>query len=417
MKKYLLLLFFIPASLFSQSYEALFLGNSYTFYNDLPNLVSSIANSMGDTLTVESNSPGGWKLEDHAQAGSTSQQKITEKEWDFVIIQAQSQEPSFHPTQVAQQTYPYAEAIVNAVEDNYECTEPIFFMTWGRKNGDSQNGEFYPPIATYLGMQQRLRESYLEMGLDNEATVAPAGMAWKKSIQDNPDFELYSGDESHPNAAGSYLAACVFYCTIFQESCVGSTYLPNGISQDDANTLQDIASSVVLDSTDVWNMFAIQSADTIKVNDSTYSFSATASNYDSMEWDFGDGTTAATNNVNHTFSNGQHSVNLSVFSNGVCHAKTINFQVNIGSSTIGIANLDNSFKLFPNPANDYIYIENTTNSSIQLKIYNLLGEIVLEQDVEENEKINLSTLTQAGQYIVEIRTADEVKTVKLVKHE
>jgi hypothetical protein len=136
-----------------------------------------------------------------------------------------------------------------------------------------------------------------------------------------------------------------------------------------------------------------------------------------MEWDFGDGTTAATNNVNHTFSNGQHSVNLSVFSNGVCHAKTINFQVNIGSSTIGIANLDNSFKLFPNPANDYIYIENTTNSSIQLKIYNLLGEIVLEQDVEENEKINLSTLTQAGQYIVEIRTADEVKTVKLVKHE
>ena len=167
MKKIILLL--LPLSIFAQSYDVLFLGNSYTFYNQMPNMVSEIATSMGDTVVAESNTPGGWKLEQHAQAGSSSLQKITEKQWDFVVIQGQSQEPSFPPYQVAEETYPDAEILVNAIEDNYECTEPIFYMTWGRKNGDNINGQQYPIISTYLGMQQRVRESYLEMGIDNEA--------------------------------------------------------------------------------------------------------------------------------------------------------------------------------------------------------------------------------------------------------
>lgn len=427
MKKIILLL--LPLSIFAQSYDVLFLGNSYTFYNQMPSMVSDIATSMGDTVVAESNTPAGWKLQQHAQAGSSSLQKITEKQWDFVVIQAQSQEPSFPPFQVAEETYPYAESLVNAIEDNYDCTEPIFYMTWGRKNGDNINGQQYPIISTYLGMQQRLRESYLEMGIDNEATVAPVGMAWKKSIQDNPNFELYTGDESHPNVAGSYLAACVFYCTIFQESCVGSSYLPNGITQEDATTLQTIASSLVLDSTQVWNMFAIQSADTVVINDSTYTFSVAASNYDNLEWDFGDSTTATTSTANHTFSEGQHTVNLNVFSNGEgCLEKTITFEINITTgtdttttdttttdSTVYISDFDNNFKLYPNPANNFISIEGVEANS-HLKIYNLLGKVVLEQYIREDEHINLSALTQGGQYIVEIRTDDNVSTLKLIKN-
>ena len=423
MKKIILLL--LPLSIFAQSYDVLFLGNSYTFYNQMPNMVSEIATSMGDTVVAESNTPGGWKLEQHAQAGSSSLQKISEKQWDFVVIQGQSNETSFPPFQVAEETYPYAESLVNAIEDNYECTEPIFYMTWGRKNGDNINGQQYPIISSYLGMQQRVRESYLEMGMDNEATVAPVGMAWKKSIQDNPNFELYTGDESHPNMAGSYLAACVFYCTIFQESCVGSSYLPNGVSQEDATTLQTIASSVVLDSTQVWNMFAIQSADTVMLNDSSYTFSASASNYDNLEWDFGDGTTANTPTANHTFDEGQHTVNLNVFSNGEdCLEKTITFEINISGvadttttdTTTYISDLNNTFKLYPNPATNYISIEGVEANS-HLKIYNVLGKVVLEQSISKDQRINLSTLTQVGQYIVELRSEDKVNTFKLIKNE
>ena len=87
-----------------------------------------------------------------------------------MVLQAQSQEPSFSPGQVTNDTYPYAEILVDSIEQIFSCTEPLFFMTWGRKYGDQQNCQFYPPICTYAGMQQRLRESYVkwQITLSNE---------------------------------------------------------------------------------------------------------------------------------------------------------------------------------------------------------------------------------------------------------
>jgi hypothetical protein len=268
-------------------------------------------------------------------------------------------------------------------------------------------------------MQQRLRESYLEMGMDNEATVVPVGMSWKKSIADNPDFELYNPDEGHPNVAGSYLAACTFYCTLFQKSCVGSTYLPNGISADDVATLQSIASNTVLDSTWVWNMFAIQSADTSSTNDSTYSFSATASNYDNVEWDFGDGNTANTLNASHAFSAGQYTVDLSVFSNGGCLVKKESFEIDISSidttNTTLIINLEETIKVYPTPLNDYLTVEGGKNV-IHLSLYNLQGQLVFSKDIVGLERINLSHLPN-GYYIANLVAQEEVRTFKLFKND
>ena len=51
-------------------------------------------------------------------------------------------------------------------------------MTWGRKYGDQQNCQFYPPVCTYLGMQNRLRESYLSMSFTSNATF-PVGFLGK----------------------------------------------------------------------------------------------------------------------------------------------------------------------------------------------------------------------------------------------
>ena len=59
------------------------------------------------------------------------------------------------------------EILVDSIELIFSCTEPLFFMTWGRKYGDQQNCQFYPPICTLCGYKQRLRESYLEMSFDN----------------------------------------------------------------------------------------------------------------------------------------------------------------------------------------------------------------------------------------------------------
>ena len=332
MRKILFLLAITPFLAFSQqTKEVLFVGNSYTYYNNMPQLVEQIALSFGDTFIYESSTPGGANFNAHSTNAQTLA-KINQQQWDYVVLQAQSQEPSFSPGQVANNTYPYAEILVDSIYANSSCTEPLFFMTWGRKYGDQQNCAAYPPICTYLGMQQRLRESYLEMAFNDSASCAPVGMAWKKSIAIDSTLNLYSSDNSHPSIYGSYLAACTFYATIFKKSAVGSSYWPNAIDSATAYSLQQIGSSTVLDSLSVWNIF---NADFTynQIGDSV-SFMNLSSNYESVVWDFGDGQVSIDENPLHTYDfPGTYTVTLSVFTNDSCVSETVSSEINLSFST------------------------------------------------------------------------------------
>ena len=328
---FLFLMCISSMSLIGQSYNALFIGNSYTYVNNLPQLISNIATSFGDTLNYDNSTPGGSTFNAHS-TNSTTLAKISQQQWDYVILQAQSQEPSFPPSQVSNDVFPYAQILIDSIEANSLCTEPIFFMTWGRKYGDQQNCAFYPPICTYLGMQQRLRESYLDMAFNHNATCSPVGISWKESIDQDSTLNLYSSDNSHPSLYGSYLAACTFYATIFKKSPLGSTFIPNGIDSVTANFLQNIAANKVLDSLSKWNIFYADFSSVI-IADSVV-FSNLSSNYDNVLWDFGDGNQSTLDNPSHVYLNsGSYTVTLSAFTNGSCLSDIQSNNVIITSTT------------------------------------------------------------------------------------
>jgi hypothetical protein len=331
-RKGILIFAFLPLLIIAQQKkEVLFIGNSYTYVNDLPNLVKQIALSFGDTLIHDSSTPGGANFNGHSSSAQTLT-KINQQQWDYVVLQAQSQEPAFSPFQVSGQTYPYAEQLVDMIGNNFSCTEPIFFMTWGRKYGDQQNCQNYPPICTYQGMQQRLRESYLEMAFTDSATCAPVGMAWKKSIEIDSTLNLYIADNSHPSIYGSYLAACTFYASIFKKSAVGSAYWPNAIDSLTALSLQQIGSSTVLDSFGVWNIFNAE-LDFYQDNDSV-SFTNLSTNYESLVWDFGDGVTSFDENPTHVYTaSGNYTITLSALTNGGCLLDTSSVTISVSVST------------------------------------------------------------------------------------
>ena len=132
------LVFFIGITYFGQTYKFYLLGNSYTAANDLPEKVSKIASSLGDSVFYDSNTPGGYRLLNHA-TNATTLAKISQEDWDYVVIQAQSQEPSWPPSQVANEVLPYAAILNDSIKSNNLCTEVVFYMTWGRKYGDQQN--------------------------------------------------------------------------------------------------------------------------------------------------------------------------------------------------------------------------------------------------------------------------------------
>lgn len=172
------------------SKKVLFLGNSYTGVNDLPNMLSDAAKSTGDTLLFDSNIPGGYTFKRHA-GDVNSLSKIIQGGWDYVVLQEQSQYPSFPISQVQASVFPYARFLDSLIQAKNPCAETVFYMTWGRKNGDAGNCASWPPVCTYAGMDSLLNLRYNMMADDNNAILSPVGAVWKYIRQNHPLIELY----------------------------------------------------------------------------------------------------------------------------------------------------------------------------------------------------------------------------------
>ncbi|MCO5276247.1 MAG: PKD domain-containing protein [Flavobacteriales bacterium] len=335
-----LLAFGLLAPLHAQPTRVLFIGNSYTGVNNLPEMTRQLALSLGDTLAVASSSPGGYTFQQHSTNAAT-QGLIDQGNWDFVVLQEQSQLPSFPPSQVASDCLPYAQALVDSIRAHSPCVEPVFYMTWGRQNGDAQNCASWPPVCTYEGMQQQLRQSYLQMSEDNSAACAPAGMAWKRVRAEYPAINLYSSDGSHPTVAGTYLVACTMYSTFFGTSTVGASFI-SSLDAGTAATLQMVASSVVLDSIDTWNIGVNDPVALPEHEDQgngNVFFSENSVNATAHSWDLGDGSTSMETSFTHTYTaSGTYTVTY-VAMDDCGRTDTNTFAVNL--STTGISDLPN----------------------------------------------------------------------------
>ena len=238
----------------ADSLNVLFIGNSYTASNNLTNIISSIATSMGDNLITESSLLGGATLQLHASNSNTND-LIMSGNWDYVVLQEQSQYPSFPLFQVEQDVFPYATQLSELINEYNDCGEIVFFMTWGRENGDQGNCPNWPPVCTYEGMDDLLRERYLIMANDNNALVSPVGAVWRFIRDSEYNIDLYSQDGSHPSFLGSYVAAVCFYTTLFQKDPLEIPWTADfGVSESDAELINEVVKIVVFDNLGEWNI-------------------------------------------------------------------------------------------------------------------------------------------------------------------
>ena len=405
-----LLFSFISIGFQAQNYNALFIGNSYTGVNNLPSLTSQLTTSLGDTLTYSSNTPGGYTLQGHS-TNTTTLNSIEQGNWDFVILQDQSQRPSFSPAQVATEVYPYAKTLVDSIKSANTCTEPLFYMTWGRENGDQQNCQFYSPICTYNGMQERLRTSYMEMATDNNASVSPVGAAWKYTRDNYPTINLYSPDESHPSLEGSYLAACVFYSSMFKKSPEGASFNA-GLSTATASTLQEVAKLIVIDSLETWrigtNDVSVENI-TSTVAGTTYQFSATNNNAINFNWNFGNGTSSTDENPTVTYNaNGIYTITLNA-DNGC------NSDITSTTITVSLANVsENELTFDLKQDNSLVLLEFLNSKNRNITIYDLNGKI-LQSKISYDSNITLNTEKFPPIFLIVLNEGDKMHTIKILK--
>jgi len=222
--------------------RVLFIGNSYTTVNDLPSVFARLARSGGHRVESKSAAVDGWTLANHADSPATTA-ALAASPWDIVVLQEQSQIPAIDEFRKSQM-YPAARRLVGSIRNR--GARPLFYLTWGRRDGWPENA-----LPDYASMQSAIDDGYLAIAADQRVAIAPVGYAWATLVTRGAGATLWQQDGSHPTEAGTYLAACVFYATIFRESPKGLAYHAS-LSAEMATTIQAVAAETVLGDTTQW---------------------------------------------------------------------------------------------------------------------------------------------------------------------
>jgi len=412
LKSLLLLLLVANYSMAQQQIKkVLFIGNSYTAVNDLPALLSNVAQSAGDSVIYESNCIGGYTFQLHS-TNATTLQKINQGDFDFVVLQEQSQLPSFPISQVQTSVYPYAKTLDSLINLANSCTETVFYMTWGRKNGDASNCPNWPPVCTYSGMDSLLRLRYQDMANTNNALVSPVGAVWRYIRDNYPNTELYSADESHPSLAGSYAAACTFYSILFRKDPTGITF-SSTLDSTDASSIRNAAKLVAFDSLSFWNVGNYD----IDVNFTYSYFSSTGvifmnetQNCDSILWDFGDGQQSNAGTPIHIYQQGgTYTVTLVGYR---CN-ETDTFMLQVPTIQSGLnENEKNEIRITNISKSGIITLEGNIQDVQRVEILSAEGKIIYSSNSISNTiPFNCNN---SGMYLLNIHYENFIRPIKFV---
>ena len=170
--------------------KILFVGNSFTFFWNMPQLVSAMAESQGVSINSYQSTVSGSSLEQHwkGEKGSLTRKKIDENNWDYVVLSDHSLRTIDAPEKFRE----YGGKFIDLVR--LKGAEPIFMITWSYKDNPS--------------MQKIISKEYIKLANDFNVKVFPVGPIWDAIIKDNSNIDLYF-DNKHPSSVGSYLISLI----------------------------------------------------------------------------------------------------------------------------------------------------------------------------------------------------------------
>lgn len=227
--------------------KVLFIGNSFTFMNDMPETFKKIAKSNGKEVYVDKSTKGGADWKYHASNPQTYK-KIKSKDWDYIVVQAKSWEPTESKEYIELNTIPYGQKLMDSIREYSPNSRIILYMTWGYKNGRENT----VGCEDFYGMYSTLYKSYLSFADLYSVAVSPVGQVWKNARMEIADTNLYVADNFHPNHNGSYISACTFYSALFRERMDEKTYVAPKVDTTFARVIRELAFETVMDPKEDW---------------------------------------------------------------------------------------------------------------------------------------------------------------------
>lgn len=212
--------------------RVLFVGNSYTMFNDMPNMLSEMGRSLGYDIRPEVRGIGGASLSAHRRNAKTLRALMTSG-WDAVILQDHSLRPSKHPAELQTSALPDVRFLAQLARRHSPAARIIYYATWGRRDGDQVNCLARPIVCSYDGHTEALRRGYAMYQSATGGRIAPVGTVWQRVIHDRSGARpfdarrLWVSDGSHPSRYGSYLAAATILRTLSGRPVASSEYCGN----------------------------------------------------------------------------------------------------------------------------------------------------------------------------------------------
>jgi hypothetical protein len=172
--------------------KILFVGNSYTFWGNLPQIISILSEDTKTKLITKKSVAGGATLSEHwrGEKGLKTKEMIRDGNFDIIVLQEQSMGAIDEPDTLLK----YMKLFCGLIKKSK--ARPCLFLTWAPESE--------------LAKQETISIAYQKAGDENGAEVIAVGKAWALSRQLRPDIGLYDTDRSHPSNLGTILTACVF---------------------------------------------------------------------------------------------------------------------------------------------------------------------------------------------------------------
>lgn len=212
--------------------KLLFLGNSLIFYNDLPIMFQDLARAAGKEITVGSVTKGSATISHFATAddplGQRTREALASEDWDYVLIEPSRRITPFEDSVLKAET---EAALTLQALTAERGAKLLLYAVWGNRSGTVKECiAEAPPHMPFVGVHPYSRAAHSQFLHETShrisdalggVTIAEVGYAFENVFDADPTIDLYHADQRHPSPAGTYLAACVIYATLFGERTEG----------------------------------------------------------------------------------------------------------------------------------------------------------------------------------------------------
>lgn len=209
--------------------KVLFIGNSFTYFNELQVLFQNLCLHAGLDVTARRRTVGGYGMEHHTDFESDHGKAVLadlSEGWDYVVLQGQSAQPALNRTLFLER----AKILVDKVRQN--GAKPVFYQTWAYRDGTEKlrstglsYGEFFA----------QLKEGYALAAAENDAPQVFVGQMFFDLNQPAGPLELICEDHFHPTLLGSFAAAVCFFRHFFPGAV--SDWRPEGVTKEQADKI------------------------------------------------------------------------------------------------------------------------------------------------------------------------------------